>query len=235
MARAYSDVCSCDPHRPRGAGAAAMTKQRALTADLSLRSSPAPGGRCCTTSPASVPAGRVNSCDPHRPRGAGAAPGVAAPGGRQLAGCDPHRPRGAGAARTRRHRDLPLGRVAILTGPGGPVLLVNLAVATRRDWAVAILTGPGGPVLRFLNSEYNRPGHARCLLVESKCPVMRHSRFGTSRVPRVYLGFLTSTSTHRPQAPKWRRWPGRGRTLLPRPPRLAADSAGGLTPDPHPP
>ncbi|TDX97663.1 hypothetical protein CLV69_102767 [Amycolatopsis arida] len=47
-----------------------------------------------------------------------------------------------------RHADLRLG-VAILAGPGGPVLRA-LFVTRRRRALVAILAGPGGPVLRAL-------------------------------------------------------------------------------------
>ena len=87
-----------------------------------LRSSPAPEGRCCWSAPVTVVTS-PGRCDPHRPRRAGAAwrPDGPLPSTRRC--CDPHQPRRAGAARApwtvlARRVDL----VAILTGPGGPVL-----------------------------------------------------------------------------------------------------------------
>ena len=69
-----------------------------------LRSSPTPEGRCC-------PAGR------------------AVHGHRHLS-CDPHRPRRAGAAPPQPGDDW-AGPVAILTDPGGPVLLTSEARCRR--------------------------------------------------------------------------------------------------------
>ena len=91
-----------------------------------LRSSPAPEGRCCSTSVGSADT-VVRCCDPHRPRRVGAAgPEVllvlrqravailTGPGGSVLrrcwgvslaslsCSCDPHRPRRVGAASLRR-------------------------------------------------------------------------------------------------------------------------------------
>ena len=85
--------------------------------------------------------------------------------------CDPHRPRRAGAGRGMEHGLCGRAHVAILTGPGGPVLVHPAPLRSghpgrcdphrpRRAGAgtvtlqvhippaqVAILTGPGGPVL----------------------------------------------------------------------------------------
>ena len=46
--------------------------------------------------------------------------------------------------------------VAILTDPGGPVLVVLLPVDRHRV-AVAILTDPGGPVLECAEPPHRRP------------------------------------------------------------------------------
>src|SRR6266536_493157 len=137
----------CDPHRPRRVGAAALRAGPPTGGRTVLRSSPTPEGRCCP--------GRAGICGWSR-------------------GCDPHRPRRVGAARRSSARRARRRTVAILTDPGGSVLLASglesLAVAAhslrssptpegrcclpaRRgveaaDAEVAILTDPGGSVLR---------------------------------------------------------------------------------------
>ena len=84
-----------------------------------LRSSPTPGGRCW---PADLrrPARATPSCDPHRPRGAGAGCGIGGLIVPRAQGCDPHRPRGAGAGTGVRHGKTPrLRRLRSSPTPGG--------------------------------------------------------------------------------------------------------------------
>ena len=120
-------------------------------AQSGLRSSPTPGGRCwhragavrplthgLRSSP--TPGGR---CWPHRQ-----------PGKRRTRCCDPHRPRGAGAGAEPRIGHELGAEVAILTDPGGPVL-VDPAADLDSDGRVAILTDPVGPVLAM---SWSRPG-----------------------------------------------------------------------------
>ena len=137
-----------------------------------LRSSPAPEGRCWC--PRRRPWRSAGSCcDPRRPRRAGAGKIRRLRLRRLVRGCDPRRPRaGAGSGLLCRlpHRPqwlrsspAPEGRcwwhdadrlggrpvigVAILAGPGGPVLAGPVAGLEDRQDRVAILAGPGGPVL----------------------------------------------------------------------------------------
>src|SRR6266540_3477179 len=141
----------CDPHRPWRAGAAGKCTGTRSPRVMGLRSSPTLEGRCCVQDPAGpgaagrrvailtdpggpvlpAPTGRSISprscrCDPHRPWRAGAATGCTHLSLRRRVRCDPHRPWRAGAAITTIPVDDLLAQVvAILTDPGGPVLLGN--------------------------------------------------------------------------------------------------------------
>src|SRR6266540_2851611 len=161
-----------------------------------LRSSPTLEGRCCPgatrnhaghplvailTDPGGpvLPAdscrprtARSRCCDPHRPWRAGAARMGGTRARAVVQGCDPHRPWRAGAARKIRIEVVDERYVAILTDPGGPVLLAmddatkayldelrssptlegrcccaRSLAGSPRQRRVAILTDPGGPVL----------------------------------------------------------------------------------------
>ena len=163
---------SCDPRRPRRAGAGFVLLPRhgypggnvAILAD--------PGGPVLVTPSRHYHADVPEGCDPRRPRRAGAGwyaylrvgrhgllrsspapegrcwPGVLLTVGQPhvavaiLAG--PGGPVLAGAGAARRPGAC---RVAILAGPGGPVLVAVEHVPGGDHDGVAILAGPGGPVL----------------------------------------------------------------------------------------
>ena len=144
---------------------------------------------------------RPRGCDPRRPRRAGAgwlvmvaiAPPTSAlrsspaPEGRCWA---PHDHGGAGAR-----------GVAILAGPGGPVLVTWLSYRDRRAGQVAILAGPGGPVLvplapvptsaTFRGCDPRRPRRAGAGGAETRrlpggrpgCDPRRPRRAGAGRCP----------------------------------------------------
>ncbi len=137
----------CDPHRPWRAGAAGKCTGTRSPRVMGLRSSPTLEGRCCPgatrnhaghplvailTDPGGpvLPAdscrprtARSRCCDPHRPWRAGAARMGGTRARAVVQGCDPHRPWRAGAARKIRIEVVDERYVAILTDPGGPVLL----------------------------------------------------------------------------------------------------------------
>src|SRR6266536_2677174 len=149
----------CDPHRPRRVGAATNGAVPVFRESPGLRSSPTPEGRCCG------PASRATDWRTHRVAiltdpGGSVLPGTGGhlrlvlrlrssptPEGRccpwPLAAawttrpgcCDPHRPRRVGAARRSSARRARRRTVAILTDPGGSVLLASglesLAVAAH--------------------------------------------------------------------------------------------------------
>jgi len=141
-----------------------------------LRSSPTLEGRCCSRPGPRGPGGRPRGCDPHRPWRAGAAqptpeqltdpfsvailtdPGgpvlpvgrVQAAYAREVALRSSPTLEGRCCERTAGSLDGGLDEVAILTDPGGPVLLTDAGPSLLEVTTVAILTDPGGPVL---------PGH----------------------------------------------------------------------------
>ena len=157
---------SCDPHRPRRAGAAVLVQlgsggQRlvAILTDpggpvlpsssssvpagsVSLRSSPTPEGRCCRHHQGwRLLADDVAILtDPGGPVLHGIAVPCAGP-----ARCDPHRPRRAGAAR--RVAGRPSSYVPLRSSPTPEGRCCSDDAGRLRGTAVAILTDPGGPVL----------------------------------------------------------------------------------------
>lgn len=153
-----SSSCRCDPHRPRRAGAARTAQHRVAGAGIVailtgpgkpalfqlatdcrarcwwLRSSPTSEGRCRARTRWPPPGRRLAGCDRLRPWRTSAVSGPKASAGGHLGVL----------------RDLAVA-VAILTDPGGPVLVVNGDV-TDGGVGVAIHTDPGGPVLTSLRA-----------------------------------------------------------------------------------
>ncbi len=172
-----------NPHRPRRAGATG-DGQAAQGGGKRFQSSPAPKGRCYTSTTASACRSEFQSSP--APKGRCYSSGSSSPAA--ASGFNPHRPRRAGATTTTGYlcrwvclfqsSPAPKGRcygqgsrpvsvtveeVSILTGPEGPVLQGQADGQVAPSGAVSILTGPEGPVLPALLC----PGCARDLQFQS--------------------------------------------------------------------
>src|SRR6266508_741020 len=116
-----------------------MTRWTPVVVATSLRSSPTLEGRCCETWPAMVIGTSLLRSSPTLEGRCCSAFITQGKAGAQC--CDPHRPWRAGAARAGRAGHPGDGRgVAILTDPGGPVLLGPLPDLVDQVHEVAILT-----------------------------------------------------------------------------------------------
>jgi hypothetical protein len=197
-ARASPSAIGCGPVLRGGQ----VTRSRA---DLWLRSSPTPEGRCCrghavqALAEAEVvailtdPEGPVLPARLEQPRIHGPVAILTDPGGPVLhggaadvagslwVGCDPHRPRRAGAAWRSRPGTRPRSGVAILTDPGGPVLLVRGDLAGAAVARVAILTDPGGPVLHPAAPPQARRRAVVAILTDPGGPVLPAHRRPSGR------------------------------------------------------